>query len=156
MDFKELSGLYGSLRSYAEHEDHLINQRLGWCLLVSSFLLSALAIMSSRVLQVEGTIYFVFLTALSIVGGMICWSSLQGIRGASNSLRQLDEHWNRFAGQPDFRLFPVLIGGGPKRAKPGANRSARMICWTLLTLWGIAFVVGFTKLAIELTPMPST
>jgi hypothetical protein len=101
--------LYTILRDYVHHEDELIHQRTSWNWGIQGFLFTAYAISIQKVMdasekfapagigvekiygerQLEYLIWFI-----PIVGILVSYFSLNGIRAADKSIRSLAGKWN--------------------------------------------------------------
>lgn len=114
--------LYRVLKDYAMHEDSLMNTRMNWCMVITSFMLAGLAGLANAVDKLPiikilawQTSALLPLTAwTAAVGIVLVTMSWTGVRAAERSMRRLNLHWKtlRETGKYDPNLIlPELLGG---------------------------------------------
>jgi hypothetical protein len=131
--------LYRVYRSYVEHEDELINQRVQRLILSHGGLLSASALIVTR-LTTENRCFFLGIIALIAVAGVVL-GLLQrmAINAAFSAMDSLNGRWNTQREQDPYSscktLLPELVGGGADGAHEKANAAVKGLIYLVLIIW---------------------
>lgn len=113
------------IRSLIEHENTLINHRLGWLLSSQAFLFTAFTLVfnvwKNNTANI-GNQPLYLLSIISTVGILICLSIQRGLNAAEEQLRALDKWWYR---EGDERLGYKIWTNRQERASAEKSRIAK-------------------------------
>jgi hypothetical protein len=156
-EFAAASSYFETMKCYARHEDSLLNNRVNWCLLVNSFLFTALAVLTSQATAMakdypgafplmEGrSVYAVVVFSIALTGALLTFSSSLGVVAATLSLGRLERCWRKNRRRFDnYQLFPNMLGAGSRWADVLGNIYPLLLIFTLLAVWSIVLVVVVT------------
>jgi len=148
--------LYGVYRSYAQHEDNLINHRTTWLVTVTSFLITTLGLVFQAGLTTASTFAklpaaervevadlhkallagWTFFSALVILAGLgTSLTALFSVRAAHLALYRLKAKWEQVEAAD---LLPELLGGGHRRAVVYGLHMPNVLPATFLAIWLLA------------------
>lgn len=148
---------YETIKSYARHEDGLLNNRINWCLLVNSFLFTALALLTSQADVVSATFpvplpfvagrstYTVSVFSIGLMGALLTLASSFGVVAATLALQRLGQRWTDNLGRfADSKLYPGVLGAGSTGAHVLGILYPLMLIATLLIVWFVILYVCWT------------
>jgi hypothetical protein len=154
--------MYTIYRSYIEHEDELINNRMTWFIQLHSFILATYAISASSIVSVfieKGTdctsdeirnianlSLITILVGITIVGIISSHFSAKSIDAAENAIKNLSNEWNNIKSEnlDQYKDCPGITGGGSRHASDEGMRLHIGMPRTMLYFWIASFVVpGF-------------
>jgi hypothetical protein len=169
---------YDRVRSYAMHEDHLINSRLTWSLTVHGFLFASFGVLAGKIadiivglhnspcgsppitrLMVPGLIFFQFIIAT--FGAFVAYRSrnailaahtaLQHLRAIVHSVGRLKIVNDDIAPSPEYLLLPKIVSGGAAEERTSAAHSYYLGLPGFLTLiWCFLALVSFSFFCVGL------
>lgn len=153
---------YAVFRGYVTHEDDLINQRIHWLLLVSSFMFASLAVIISQAHTLTDMSLFaqsrlpvpllsVAVVAIALSGLSFAMVSEGGILAAARAQEQLSEAWkNAKALYPHhWDRYPHILGGGSDAAHLDGLAYPAHILLLLKLVWSAILVVGVVDWALR-------
>lgn len=137
---------YRLLRSYIEHEDGLINQRMLWSLITNGGLLATFGTLMTAT-GLPSVAAFLAGLVVAVVGALVTLASLVGVRAAKAAIIEIIA---RHGEHPMIRdgLLPPLIGGGHPETGNRAEFYDRLL-YAVLALWGLCGLLSLVRLAAE-------
>ena len=147
--------LYEIFRKYVEHEDDLINNRVGWFIQLHSFLIASYGIIVASLI---GTFFpqgkpsvpplltqgvaCLFLVAVQIVGIASSRSAGQSIAAATIAIAKLRKTWDdHCVKNPHTVDLPRLTGGGEEASVKTGLRLPSRLPRTIELLWIFSTIV---------------
>ena len=158
--------LHAVLRQYAVHENELLNQRVNWCLLVSSFLFAGLALVVGQLdalacetrLALPGwSLFNSAVFGIAITGILVTLASYVGVHAAAEALSALDHRWTKAKarlGEAAKRL-PAIRGGGNTLARNWGMAYPHMLLIILTVVWAVVLMVGLADSTHAMTGCPT-
>jgi hypothetical protein len=136
--------LYRVYRGYVEHEDELINQRVQRLILSHGGLLSAAALLITRLIMEYRHLLVDIIAGIAVAGIVLGSLQWKAINAAFSAMETLIEDWNKCCQQDPYlsckALLPKLVGGGAKKAHPDANAAVMGLIYLVLTIWILSLV----------------
>ena len=159
---QDIVALYNLHRAYAEHENHLINHRVSWCITIQSFVIATFGLSIHKKFEVAVNIasdtqkiaklqpeileFDIFLLFLTVVGFVVALVTLYSVIAATESISSINGHWNRtFQDNGELaKLLPPIVGGG----HPKSGIRGQWLSWSLPVFFvGFWVVVGIFIIA---------
>lgn len=157
--------LYNIYRNYVEHEDDLINNRVGWFIQLHSFLIASYGIVFAALIStffVQGTplvppigpqgVACGLLIGIAFIGSASAFSATQSITAANDAIQELNRRWKILFEQRGGGLnLPGLTGGGHPGSTARGARFQLVLPRVLVVLWFISFSVpaAFWLMALD-------
>jgi len=146
--------LYRAYRGYVEHEDELINQRVQRLILSHGGLLSASALIITRITVENRCLLIAAIAIIAAAGVRLGFLQRMAIIAAFDAINSLTEKWDRCCKQDPYSsckdLLPELVGGGAKGAHEAANDAVKGLIYLVLTIWLLSLAICLVFFAIEM------
>jgi len=134
--------LYEVYRSYVEHEDDLVNQRLYRLFIAHASLAAAAGVIISKLPDTRyafgiSIVLFVF----GILSIALCINQLSAINAGLRAIGSLNDKWNKVGAKlDDFNLLPELVGGGNRENDRLGQSTARWAPIILGLFWVVVLI----------------
>ncbi len=106
----ELKEYASVIRTMIQHENILINHRLGWMLAFQGFLLGTLTLVFKNADFHQVLQYSVFSIMIIFLGILSCVSVGYSLHFAAIAIERLENKWNNFSSQEILDNIPPIIG----------------------------------------------
>ena len=137
---------YKVLRSYAEHEGTLLNNRVTWLLVSNAFLFASVGFTVREMASSESEILTLFVQCSAVAGflfSVVSFPSILASHRASNALKTAWSNYSKELAETKARAneyFVVPIAGaGNEWAAKGGSWAALVLPGLLALLWVIVF-----------------
>jgi hypothetical protein len=138
-------GLYQAYRSYVEHEDELINQRIQRLILSHGGLLSAAVLIITRWTTENRLMFTILIVVIAMAGIRLGYLQWKAIDAAFDAITWLIKGWNRCCEREPHRscqaLLPGLVGGGEEGTHKDANGAVIGLIHLVLMIWILALAL---------------
>lgn len=151
--------IYKIYKSYLEHENLLLNQRVTWLVTIQSFFLAAYAIPLGRI-EINTSLIMdwkdirtFYAVSLCIGAFCACIASFMSIIAATNAQKDIEKKWLAEHRDDAVRLgLPHIAGGGSKNRGKLGGTFARVIPVIMALFWLVNLTALIFRLNTDLFP----